>query len=226
MASTLQTTGSLAYARPRTAPTVDVTLLASYELIPPTVANATSEDFYMDLDPTTVAQESTITIAAGITDDLYTVSIADGTTTDIYTYRQEAADTADIIAASLTQLLDLHPGVRVTAATNVITVAGVHGGVVITIDVSSSSTPGNLVTATPTAASGTPLFVKIATVTTTKVLTEASAGVNGFPRVLMSVDFYDGDAVSPIILATREVSTTSPRNLDDIQVANGIAQPA
>lgn len=226
MASTIQTTGSLSYGRPRTSSTVDVTLSTSYDILPPTDPNATSEDFYMDLDPTTVAQESTITIAAGSTDDLYTVSIADGTTTDIYTYRQEAADTATIIATSLTQLLDLHPGVRVTSATNVITLVGVHGGVAITIDVSDATTPGNLVVATPTTASGTPLFVKIATVTTTKELTEAFAGVNGFPRIFMSVDFYDGDETTPLILATREVSTTGPRSLDEIQVANGIAQPA
>lgn len=226
MPSTIQTTGSLSYGRPRTSATLPVTLATSYEILPATDPNETSEDFYMDLDPDTVAQVSTITIAAGSTNDLYTVSIADGTTTNIYTYRQEAADTATIIAASLAELLDLHPGVRVTSATNVITVTGVHGGVVITIDVSASTTPGNAVVATPTAAVGTPLFVKIATVTTTKILTEASAGVNGYPRVIMSVSFYDGDATTPLVLATREVSTTGPLSLDTIQLNNDIAQPA
>ena len=224
--TTLQTTGTLDYNRPRTSTVVSTTLATVYDILPPTVANSTSEDVYFDLNPATVAQQSSITIAAGTTDDLYTVSIADGTTTDIYTYRQEAADTATIIATSLAQLLDLHPGVRVTSATNVITVKGVHGGTVITISVAAATTPGNLVVASVTPASGTPLYAKIAKITTTKELTEATAGNNGFPRIKMETIYYDGDATTPVVVTTKEVYTTGPSSLDAIQSDNGIARPA
>lgn len=224
--TTLQTTGELVYSRPRTSLDVETTLATVYDILPPTVANATSEDVYFDLNPATVAQESTITIAAGSTNNLYTVSISDGTTTDIYTYRQETGDTGTIIATSLAQLLDLHPGVRVTSATNVITVKGVHGGQAITIDVSTSTTAGNLVVATVTAPSGTPLYAKLAKITTTKELTEATAGNNGYLRIKMETIYYDGDTVTPVVTTTKEVYTTSPTSLDKIQTDNGIARPA
>lgn len=222
--ATIQTVGSLEYNRPRTSQTVGTTLNTSYQILPPTTANETSEDVYFDLDPDTVKQVDTLTISAGVLDDLYTVSISDGTTTDIYTYRQEAADTPTIIAASLAQLLDLHPGVRVTSAAGVITVTGVHGGVTITIDVSASTTPGNIVLANVTPASGTPLFVKVATITTQKALTDADINT-GFPRITMVTEYYDGDPVTPVVLSTKEVYTTGPKNLDTMQTENSIVRP-
>lgn len=223
--ATIQTIGTLEYNRLRTSQTVGTTLDTSYQILPPTVVNETSEDVYFDLDPSTEKQVDTLTISAGVTDDLYTVSIGDGTTTDIYTYRQEAADTATIIATSLTQLLDLHPGVRVTSAADVITLTGVHGGETITISVGTSTTPGNIVLANVTPASGTPLYVKVAKITTKKELTSAEPNT-GFPRITMETVYYDGDEVTPVILNTKEVYTTGPKSMDEIQTDNGIARPA
>lgn len=225
MPITIQDKGSLIYSRPRTSTEVSTTLETSYDILPSPGANQTSEDVWFDLDPDTVAQESTITISAGTTDDLYTVSIADGTVTDRYTYRQEVGDTATIIATSLAQLLDLHPGVKVTSASNVINVVGVHGGVTVTITVSASTTPGNLVVATPTAAAGTPKYVKVMNIITEKELT--TSGTNkGFPKVSMTVAYYDGDDTTPVVLSTKTVSSTGPRSLDEIQTNNGVARPA
>lgn len=222
--ATIQETGSLSYNRPRSSTTVSTTLRTNYDILPTPAVNQTSQDIYFDLDPTTVPQEDTITISAGITGDIYAVSISDGTTTDIYYYVQEAGDTDAVVAASLQPLLDLHPGVKVTVASNVLTVEGVHGGETITIDVSASTTAGNLVVANVTAASGTPLYAKVANIVTETELT--SAGTNpGFPRLKMITTYYDGDPTTPVVLNTKEVYTTSPRSLDEIQTNNGIAQP-
>lgn len=221
---TIQNVGSLAYDRARSSTTIETTLNTTYDIITPPGPNQTSEDVYFDLDPTTVAQVDTLTISAGVADDLYTVSIGDGTTTDIYTYRQEAGDTDAIVAASLAQLLDLHPGVRAVAAAAVITITGAHGGETITIDPSASTTPGNAVVASVTAASGTPLYVKVANITTTKELT-SNGTLTGFPRFTMTTTFYDGDDTTPVVLLTKPIYTTGPRSLNEIQVNNGILQP-
>lgn len=218
---TIQQIGSLSYNRLRLVDSLPVTLQTNYDILPSPAANQTVEDVFFDLDPAVIAQEDTITIAAGTTDDLYTVTIGDGTTTSTYTHRQTATDTADTVAASLAQVLDLHPGVRVTAATNVVTVKAVHGGEVITIDASTSSTPGNLVVASVTAPVGTPNYVKVMTITTTKELTDSGTD-KGFPKVTMDVSFLDGDAVTPVQLSSKIVSSTGPRSLDTIQTNNGV----
>lgn len=221
---TIQTTGTLEYNRPRTSQDVETTLNTSYQLLPATVPNETSEDVYFDLDPATVAQVDTLTVSAGVADDLYTVSINDGTTTDIFTYRQETDDTPTIIAASLARLLDLHPGVRVTSALGVITSTGVHGGEVITYSVATSTTPGNIVVANTTAASGTPLYVKVATISTRKELTTSDIN-SGFPRLTMETVYYDGSPTTPVVQNSKSVYTTGPVNLDKMQTDNGIARP-
>lgn len=221
MATTEQALGTLQYDRPRLSTTNPTTLKSEYRLVATTEENELKIQQYLSLDPVNVAQETTITITAGIDGDLYDAIIDDGTVSDSYSYRQSGAMTADELAIALAKRIDLHPGVRATVSTNVITVLGVIPGVNITFDESNSTTPGNLAITTPTAASGTPLH-RLISETTINWTTDTL----GFAKVSSQSNFYNGDEPPTLSNAGALYDSKSSVSLDSIQTANGIDRAA
>jgi hypothetical protein len=149
----------------------------------------------LDLSDDGVRQVSTITITSGTTGNEYAVAVqVVGQPTLIYRHKQPAGATAVALAAFLATLIDTNPHVVATATGAVITVKSAVAGVAFTLDNSDSTTVGNVVVATTTAAAGTAKHRKL-------FETALIFGVNatGFITVTSDGKFYDG-AMTPVLL--------------------------
>ncbi|HET8689085.1 MAG TPA: hypothetical protein VFM18_20940, partial [Methanosarcina sp.] len=146
-----------------------------------------------------VSQVNTITITAGSAGNDYIIEIDDGTNSAIVSYVQQAGDTAASIAARLLEEINGVPSVSdlvsATVLSNVLTLTADLPGTALTYDVSASTTPGNIVVAQTTAASGTAKMRKISEI---KSYFEIPSGGRNLVIVSQTV-FYDG-ANPPVVV--------------------------
>ena len=166
-----------------------------------------------------VSQISTITITAGSTGNDYILEISDGTNEGIVSYVQQTGDTATTIAARLLEEINGVPSVSNlvsgTAEANVLTLISDLPGVAITLDVSASTTPSNLVVAQTTAASGTAKMRKIAEI---KIYYEVPSGSRNLIAVSQTT-FYDG-ANPPVVARNNPESRSNhPQSMEAIAAA-------
>lgn len=166
-----------------------------------------------------VPQVSTVTITAGSAGNDYIVGVSDGTDDALVSYVQQSGDTASTIAARLLEEINGVPSVSDlifgTAVGGVITLTAVTPGVALTLDVSASTTPGNLVVATPTPASGTAKMRKIGEIKTYFVLPPGGRNLAGVSQVV----FYNA-ANPPVIARTAPESRVShPTSMEAISAS-------
>lgn len=154
-----------------------------------------------------VSQVNTITITAGSAGNDYIIEIDDGTNSAIVSYVQQAGDTAASIAARLLEEVNGVPSVSDlvsgTVASNVLTLTADLPGTALTYDVSASTTPGNIVVAQTTAASGTAKMRKISEI---KSYFEIPSGGRNLVIVSQTV-FYDG--ANPPVVVRENTATRS-----------------
>ena len=151
----------------------------------------------LNLSDTAVPQVSTITITAGSAGNEYAVTVGvTGSPSFTYRHKQVAGDTAASIAQFLATILDTNPNIVASVSGAVITVTGAVAGVAFTLDNSQSTTVGNVVTATTTAAAGTPKHRKIFDASLI-----FSVNANGFVTIESDGKFYDA-ALMPTVLQT------------------------
>lgn len=217
-----QITGNLSYLRPRASSTTSTELAQSYQVDSPQ-ANRLMVIWNSNLDPNAIAQVDTLTVTAGTVGNSYSVGVTVDSDLELYEIAQETGDTATEIAVRLAALINTHPGVSASADTGVITVTGAVPGQAVTLDVSGSTTPGNLVIANVGAAAGTAIVGRIATFQLD--FTYVSGGI---PKLTVSPAFYDGMAGNPVALTSQPGSATiqGSKSLDAIQTANGVSRPS
>lgn len=168
----------------------------------------------MDLSlSTSMAQVSSITVSTGNIGEEYAVSVqVTGQPTLTYRHKQVAGDTATSIAGFLAILINTNNNVIATASGGVITVKSAKAGDTFTLDNSQSTVPSKVVTATVTAATGTPKHRK---------LLEASLifsiNTSGFLILESDGNFFDGAAVPVVLQKFGKISVASaPRALATI----------
>lgn len=181
------------------------------------ITNGQSIEFFVDVIGGGVSQVSTLTITAGSTGNTYAASLSTGLSTDpdVYSYNQEAGDTGITIAARLAKEINLDSRIQAKSTGNVITMTGVLPGQAITLDVSLSTTPGNIILATTTPASGTALVRKL-------IKLDASVSVNSANQLelTMTPTMFSGDSAAtplggsiPIVRAhTKTMATIKTEN--------------
>jgi hypothetical protein len=166
-----------------------------------------------------VSQVNTITITAGSTGNDYLIGISDGTNDAIVSYVQQSGDTATVIAARLLEEINGVPSasalVSGTASANVLTLTSDLPGVTITYDVSGSTTPGNIVVAQTTAASGTAKMRKIGEIKTYFILPVGGRNI----AVVSQVVFYDGANPPAIARTGAESSANHPTSMEAISAS-------
>lgn len=171
----------------------------------------------INLDPSAVEEVTTLTITAGVTNDLFAVTIAG----DTYIYKQKAGDTADIVATELAKRADANPKVKATAAANVVTLTGVVAGETLAITDGGSTTPANMTIAETTAASGTAKYRKLSEV----VLLPGVDNQKFYPMYTIKTGWFTG--ADPATEANQPVSTKTEKylvSLDAIQTTEGVAR--
>jgi len=211
--------GSLSYERPKNSATTPTTLETEYRVS--FTGNVGTVEWWMTLDPATVAEETTVTITAGATGNYYVIDVVVGADSKSYIHKQVAGDTAATIAAYLAKIIDTNPNVRATAASNVISIKAAVPGTDLLIDGTDSTTPANVVVATVAANGGTALHRKIGEASLTFSINAA-----GFPEITTNGKWFDG-GVSPVQLVPfGPLRATSNKALDAIQTAQGVARPA
>lgn len=159
-------------------------------------------------------QVSTLTITAGSNGNDYIIEISNGTKTALVSYVQQAGDTASKIAERLTDEINGVPTVSelvsATVNNNVITLTSDEPGVTLNYDVSASTTPGNLVVAQTTPASGTAKMRKVGEI---KINFEVPVGGRNISAVSQAV-FYDGSEPAVIARSGTENRANHPQSLE------------
>jgi hypothetical protein len=188
--------------------------------------NVAKTEWYATLDPTAIAQVTTITFTAGTTGDDYAVTVTANSVAYTYRHKQEASQNATAIAAFMAAIMDTHPGVSVTATGAVVTVTSSVPGQAVTFDKTQSTTASNVVIATTTANAGTPLQRKIGEASVTFAITDVNSnGIGGFPEISLSGKWYDG-ALSPTVTQNfGPLKSTAPKSANALQISAGIPQP-
>lgn len=159
-------------------------------------------DFFSNLVTGSVLEQQTVTITAGVDGDNYILTHPSLTTP--ITYVQQTGDTADDIAAALGSYLNGSGEVEADVATNVITVTFGDSADVALIDVSGSTTPGNLVVAETQAGTGTAAKRKILSIAVTQtVVNQVGTGQdlvdNGKLVISAQGTEYAGDVAETVV---------------------------
>lgn len=166
-----------------------------------------------------VSQVNTITITAGSAGDDYIIGVSDGTDDALVSYVQQSGDTASTIAARLLEEINGVPSVSNlifgTVVAGVITLTAIMPGVALTLDVSASTTPGNLVVATPTSASGTAKMRKIGEIKTYFTLPADGRNLAGVSQVV----FYDGGNPPSVARTGSESRANHPTSMEAISAS-------
>jgi phage tail sheath gpL-like len=213
-------TGVIDYNRPKNTSTIATNLGSEYQ-ITTTTENTITIDWFLSLDPTAIAQVSTVTISAGTLNDEYALTVTSGGSASEYMHKQVAGDTATTIASFLATLINTNPNVQAVSAGAVITVTSLIPGQAFTLANTDSTTPANVVIATTTANAGTAINRKIA-----EANVVFSASTTGFPVITLSGQWYDGSATPVLLQAFGPLTGTGNNSLDSIQTAQGIARPS
>lgn len=230
--STLQSFGTQAYARPAVTVTTDITVRKEIKVVTNNGNRLVAElwetlNVDSELASPAIANVLTITISQGSDGDIYSVVVDDGVGADEgYAFLQIGTPGAAAIAAGLAKALDASPYVVATASAAVITVTGVIPGRDITLDVTNSTTAGNLVVAQVTAQSGTAVYRKMAELTVDfDIFSQSGSPQNGVQKCLAQIKWYNGE--DPAVLERTGASTelgNSIQTLDAVMTANGISR--
>ena len=224
MTTVIESVGSLNYDRPKLANTDNITLPIEMRQMSGDAANEVKTEVWVSLDPANVAQQDTIAITAGVAGDLYSVAITVGANTETYIYKMKTGDDAVAIAIGLSKLLNVDLNIQATVAAGAteIKLKGTVPGTAYTIDVSDSTTAGNLAVTSDAVASGTALHRKIYDITLKIDLTVSDTG--SFPKGKISTKSYDG-ATTPVLLQSFDLETpTHSKSLDALQTTAGVAR--
>jgi hypothetical protein len=208
--------GTLSYDRPTSAIVTATTLETDYQISFPS-ANTVRITQNLTLDPSAVAQVSTVTLSAGSNGDDIAVHLTVGGTTWIYRHKKAAGDTVTTMAAFLATLINTNPNVAATSAAGVITITSAIPGQAFTLANTDSSTVGNVVIATTTANSGTTLHRKVVDLDVS-----FTVNTNKFPTVTLGGNWYNGAASPVVVLPVSNLTTAGPRSIDTLQTDAGI----
>ena len=145
-----------------------------------------------------VAQVNTLTITAGLPDDIYSIAITSNGTTEYADTLQISGDTEGTIATRLAEEIQNNTskvsasvtGAVVTFTGAVVTLTSNTPGEVVTYSVASSSTPSNAVVGNVTAASGTLIPWKI------QETTISSTSNNGNFTQTIEANRYNGGSLT------------------------------
>lgn len=163
-----------------------------------------------------VSQVNTITITAGSAGNDYILEVSAGTNDAIVSYVQQAGDTANIIAARLLEEINgvasVSSLISATVLNNVLTTTSDLPGTTISYDVGASTTPGNIVVAQTTAASGTAKMRKIGEI---KTYFEIPSGGRNLVLVSQSV-FYDGANPPAVVRNSPETRGNHPESMETL----------
>jgi hypothetical protein len=226
-----QVAGTLSFNRPKLSTTAPAAVTCEYRLST-TADNQVKIEQYASLDPSAVAQVSTIVVKPGAVGDLYSVTLSgDAPPTtgssnatlepQTYIYRQKEGDTAAIIAEGLAKAITDDPRVAAKASGGTITVTGAVSGLAFVLDNAGTTTVGNAVIATPTKAAGNVRHVKVQ-----EIVINYGVNETGLPTLTAFVQWFTGDATSVPFQAPVKYAATGPKTFDAMQVANGIPRPA
>lgn len=138
-----------------------------------------------------VAQVNTLTITAGLLDDIYSIAITSNGTTEYADALQMSGDTGGTIATKLAEEIQNNTS-KVSASVSgaVVTLTSNTPGEVVTYSVASSSTPANAVIGNVTAASGTLIPWKI------QETTISSTSNNGNFTQTIEANRYNGSSLT------------------------------
>lgn len=157
---------------------------------------------WLDLDATAVAAIDTITLETTLptANAYFQVTVQGATKTKLYSYRYEttSTDTADTIAQELAMMINTHPDVLATCATNTVVVTALVAGATLTTTVAcknvadDSDVSSKISVAVTTPASGTAKTRKVAELKTQLVATADERG-----QYNVEIAFFNG-AAAPV----------------------------
>jgi|GEM_PF-6697516 len=216
--------GSESYNRPLASSTVSTSIPTSFTVgIAETSGNEVITITKLaNLDTANVAQVSTVTLATPTVGNTVALTVTANSVSNLYFYVVQTGDTATSVAAYLAKIIGaVDPNVSASAAAGVITLTSIVPGQAFTLANTGSTTPSNVVIATTTANSGTPLQVQTAIATLT-----FSVDSNGFQSIALGGNWYTGATTPVVAAAIPTLSAKTPVSYNTMQTNNGILPPA